>query len=78
MRRSRPASGGVSTNIAVAVFLIFKSGLLLAQAITEFPTPSGGFPSGITVGSDGNLWFTEGTMIGRITTGGSVTEFPIE
>ncbi len=35
-------------------------------------------PSSITAGSDGNLWFTEinSTFIGRITTGGVVTEFP--
>ena len=34
-------------------------------------------PSGITSGPDGNLWFTEstGNRIGRITTGGVVTEF---
>jgi hypothetical protein len=48
--------------------------------ITEFsiPTPSSG-PRDITVGADGNLWFTEelGNRIGRITTGGIVTEFPI-
>jgi streptogramin lyase len=36
-------------------------------------------PSGIAVGSDGALWFTEkaGNRIGRSTTGGSVSEFPI-
>jgi streptogramin lyase len=48
----------------------------------EFPTltPNSG-PTGITVGQDGALWFTEpgsGTSIdkiGRITTGGTVTEY---
>jgi streptogramin lyase len=47
-------------------------------------------PAGIAVGPDGNLWFTEysfraadtltqhgGNMIGRITTTGQITEFPI-
>jgi streptogramin lyase len=47
-------------------------------------------PAGIAVGADGNLWFTEysyltrdtmtqhgGNMIGRITTAGQITEFPI-
>ena len=37
-------------------------------------------PWGITVGADNNLWFTEnvpGGRIGRITTSGAVTEFPI-
>ena len=48
-------------------------------AITEFRTgiSAGGNPRGITVGPDGNLWFTEleGNRIGRITPNGTVTEF---
>lgn len=41
-----------------------------AGRITEFPLPtSASEPFGITVGPDGNLWFTEevGNSIGRIT-----------
>ena len=36
-------------------------------------------PGGIAAGPDGNLWFTEGNgnQIGRITTAGVITEFPI-
>ncbi len=37
-------------------------------------------PWGLTIGSDKNLWFTEnvpGGRIGRITTAGVVTEFPV-
>jgi streptogramin lyase len=36
-------------------------------------------PTGITAGPDGNLWFAElsASRIGRITTGGSVTEFAV-
>src|SRR5213082_1244486 len=46
--------------------------------ITEFPTPTGSAgPIGITSGPDGNLWFTAGNDIGRITTAGSVTAFPV-
>jgi streptogramin lyase len=48
------------------------------QTITEFTIPtSGSAPYGITSGPDGNLWFTEenGHKIGRITTGGTITEF---
>src|SRR5687767_7975121 len=49
-------------------------------AITEFvvPTPNSQ-PAGITVGPDGALWFTEenGHKIGRITTDGAITEYPI-
>jgi streptogramin lyase len=52
----------------------------LAQTVTEFPLPTAGsLPSGITLGPDGALWFTEsaGNKIGRITTAGVITEFPI-
>ncbi len=53
-----------------------------AQAATrfrEFHLPSAGsYPSGITAGPDGNLWFTERSSrkIGRITTAGVITESP--
>jgi virginiamycin B lyase len=51
-----------------------------AQTFSEYPIPShpGGTPAGITTGPDGAVWFTEytGNRIGRITTGGSITEFP--
>jgi streptogramin lyase len=52
----------------------------LAQTVTEFPIPTAGsLPSGITVGPDGALWFTESGAgkIGRITTAGAITEFPL-
>jgi hypothetical protein len=46
----------------------------------EYPMPAGGnTPRKITAGSDGNLWFTEapGNSIGRVTTSGAITEFPL-
>jgi len=49
-------------------------------AIEEFPVPTvDGFPFVIAAGPDGALWFTEssGEKIGRVTTSGSVSEFPI-
>jgi hypothetical protein len=52
----------------------------VSGCFTEFPIPTAGSqPSGITVGPDGALWFTEtsGNNIGRITTAGVVKEFPI-
>jgi hypothetical protein len=63
----------------------------LLSAITEFPLPStsplpGEFARDLTVGPDGNLWFTEYELlsnsieagpIGRITPAGAVTEFPL-
>ncbi len=47
---------------------------------TEFDLPNAlSRPNDITPGSDGNVWFTEaGTnAIGRITTAGVITEFPV-
>ena len=48
--------------------------------ITEYPLPTANSgPGGITVGSDGSLWFTENSVnkIGRITLGGVITEYPV-
>lgn len=55
-------------------------GAAAAQTIEEFPIPTAASsPQGITTGPDGNLWFTEqaADKIGRMTTSGTVTEFPI-
>jgi virginiamycin B lyase len=74
-------------------FSLAALGLLLAPlapAVTAFgepvfteyhlPTPpsSQGWPTGITNGPDGALWFTDkyNDQIGRITTDGSVTMYP--
>ncbi|MGZ3644267.1 MAG: virginiamycin B lyase family protein [Ktedonobacteraceae bacterium] len=59
------------------VFYVVKSS---SGIITEFPVPtSNSLPQGITLGPDGNLWFTEysGNKIGRITPTGTITEYPI-
>ncbi len=48
--------------------------------MTEFPLPTAfSYPEAITAAADGNLWFTEAgaNRIGRITTAGDVSEFPI-
>jgi len=51
--------------------------------ITQYATPSGASPNFITAGPDSALWFTEyfpgmqNGLIGRITTGGAFTEYPI-
>lgn len=45
------------------------------QSINGFPTS--GHPGHIITGPDGNLWFTESNGIGRITTAGVVTEYPV-
>ena len=43
----------------------------------EYLVPNGHVPSNIVSGPDGNLWFTESGGIGRITTSGVITEFPL-
>jgi virginiamycin B lyase len=51
-----------------------------SRTVTEFPLPAGHSAKSITIGPDGNLWFTEPTAgrIGRITpSSGAVTEFPL-
>ena len=47
--------------------------------ITSYELPEGAFPTDIVSGPDGALWFTEahGDRIGRVTTTGDVTEYPI-
>ena len=50
-----------------------------AGKVTEYPLSNAlVVPTDIVSGPDGNLWFTEGNAnkIGRITTSGSITEFP--
>ena len=48
-----------------------------AAAILEFPLPVAHLPNQITPGPDGALWFTEADRIGRVTTGGVVSELVI-
>src|SRR5262249_29026364 len=48
--------------------------------ITEFAIPSGGDPSAIAAGPDGNLWFTEPgafNAVGRCTPSGGISEYPL-
>jgi streptogramin lyase len=77
---------GISTDSA-HVYVIGSSGAIYSAPvittngmITDYPLPaSNGDPQGIAAGPDGNLWFTEetGDKIGKITTGGTITEYTI-
>ena len=77
----RPRLAALLTALITCLCLLSLSSLpawAAAGTITEFPVPSGGGPLFITAGPDGNLWFTEAASnIGRITTGGTITEFPL-
>ena len=76
---SRDPSKVLARRILGAALLLFASGLSAAQ-ITEYPLPQpGSRPVGITLGPDGNIWFTEqgANQIGRLTPAGVLTEFPV-
>src|SRR5438270_1122728 len=51
----------------------------ISATIREFPLPAGRAPTGITVGPDNNLWFTEesGSRIGRLTLSGDLREIAL-
>jgi RHS repeat-associated protein len=48
-------------------------------AITYYPLANNAYPAYLTSGSDGNLWFIDGSSnsIGKMTPSGSVTEFSL-
>src|SRR5206468_1150725 len=84
-RRGVLPKGACSMRTGAALALVLVA--LLASPvgavtvkIDEFPIPTAASsPRSITVGADGNLWFTElfGNNIGRITRSGVITEFPV-
>jgi streptogramin lyase len=67
--------------IVFVLLLCAVTGLTPVFASTDFVAPPGrtAYPYTIIVGPDKNLWFTEygGQKIGRLTTSGVLTEFPI-
>ena len=69
-------TSGLDGNLWFAVTGSNKIGRITTNGIiTEFTI--GGSSFDITVGPDGNIWFTEGTKIGRITPDDVITEFAI-
>src|SRR5213080_3960121 len=69
---------GVMTGLAIVAATPARAVPTLGR-FRQFPLPSHSRPVGITAGPDGNLWFTESgrDRIGRITTAGVITEFPV-
>ncbi|MFZ5896843.1 MAG: virginiamycin B lyase family protein [Myxococcota bacterium] len=67
------SSGSCSTRCSPSAYC---NGGTCKSRITEFSIGrAGAAPDAITSGPDGNLWFTDGTKIGRITLDGTITEF---
>ena len=76
----RPARFARLARAASLIAVLASPAPAPAQTATPFTPPTvPSTPSGITVGPDGNVWFTEidGNNIGRITLAGVITEFPI-
>ena len=72
-------SRSVIRSLFVILFALSSSISALAISVNEYPIPSGGSPYHIVTGPDGNIWFTirNRARIGRITTEGVITEFPL-
>src|SRR5829696_764033 len=85
---SRRSAGALAMVLAGGLALSLQTAALAAPAgmLKQFKVPTADSqPRAITSGSDGNRWFTEGTeftgapaKIGRITSAGAVTEFPVD
>ena len=62
----------------VAVVAISLGHKARAASFTEYNIPAGGSrPYSITAGPDGALWFSAGATIGRISTNGDASAFPL-
>jgi virginiamycin B lyase len=81
-----PVSGGaraISAGPDGAIWFTTSAAIgrvTVAGVITVYSVPAAGSsPQGIAIGPDGALWFTDsGTnTVGRITTTGAITEFPL-
>src|SRR4051794_24882287 len=78
MRRPRSAVAAASL-LLLAWVPSSAPAATIDATFTEYPVAAGAQLRDMTVGPDDALWFTErrGEAIGRITTTGTVTEFPV-
>jgi streptogramin lyase len=67
---------GLRDSLLCGLFIIFTGFSPLRAQITEYATPFVGL-SGIAAGPDGTMWFSGRGNIGRITTSGVVTSYPL-
>lgn len=52
--------------------------IALDGAVSEFAMPvQGPSPINIAVGPDRNIWYSRGSVLGRVTASGQITEFPL-
>jgi len=64
--------------LSLIVVLAAASGAAAAPSIVEFPLPAtGGSPTDLATGADGNLWVSREGAINRVTLGGFATQFPL-
>src|SRR5512142_1924429 len=82
VRRARPAALGRLACPLAFMAALAAAGVAHAQTVsfTEYQVPTANsYPYAIVNGPDGALWFTEinGSKIARVTTTGSITEYPI-
>jgi streptogramin lyase len=65
--------------LAAGLFLTSGSALAAVGDITEYPVPTASGLVRITMGPDGNVWFTESVAnrVAKITTSGAVTEYAL-
>jgi streptogramin lyase len=76
----KPGSGSGTPTVQSSPIPVEFTGSGPCGHITEYSTPTANSsPTFITEGPDGAMWFSElnGENIGRITTTGSITEYPI-
>lgn len=76
-RRSRSWAVRASMiGVLAALALVVPATAGAAGSITEFSAGPGSHPHRLTVGPDGNIWFTESQgAIGKATPSGSITEY---
>ena len=67
----------ISISFNLLLLLATPSTANTSGFFTEYSISSGHHPFRIITGPDGNLWYTAGETIGKISTTGSITEYPI-